>query len=391
MVTRFYGDQDSMRSVVGQGRHRDVIGGMWEEIGRLQFDFMVSQGLSPSSRMIDVGCGCLRGGVHFVRYLNPNNYFGLDANQSLLDAGYDIELADAGLQERLDRGNLVCSEDFNLQSIEGEFDFALAQSLFTHLPTNDIRLCLSRLAAKMKIGALLYATFFEAPEDLSYGDGLTHDPGGVTTFDAKDPYHYRRSDLERLCEGLPWRLNVIGDWRHPRDQRMLELRRTGEAATPPSGSTRFETIDAASRLPAGASHYRAYVGPPDRFDFMSASQFAFLFALGLRDYHRVLDFGCGSMRLIPFLRPDRYFGIEPNSWLIDDAVEHELGPSILTVKRPSFAYNDDFRCDVFGEGLKFDFIVAQSIITHCGVELTQRLIGEAGRSLAAGASSCSRS
>jgi hypothetical protein len=216
MVNSPYDDQEGIRSAVQQGRHREVIGGMWDQIGRLQFDFMLSQGLVPSFRLIDLGCGCLRGGVHFVRYLDVNNYFGLDSNQSLLDAGYDIELATAGLQAKIARENLICSDDFNLQSVEGGFDFAIAQSLFTHLPVNSIRLCLVRLAEKLKTGGALYATFFEAPESLPYGEALVHDPGGVTTFDAKDPYHYRANDIERLCGGLPWRLSVIGEWQHPR-------------------------------------------------------------------------------------------------------------------------------------------------------------------------------
>jgi hypothetical protein len=43
-------------------KHRELIGGMWETIGRLQFDFMVAQGLIPSSTLLDIGCGALRGG-----------------------------------------------------------------------------------------------------------------------------------------------------------------------------------------------------------------------------------------------------------------------------------------------------------------------------------------
>jgi hypothetical protein len=42
-------------------RHRDVVGGMWDDIGKLQFDFLCDHGLRPSCRLIDIGCGCLRG------------------------------------------------------------------------------------------------------------------------------------------------------------------------------------------------------------------------------------------------------------------------------------------------------------------------------------------
>jgi SAM-dependent methyltransferase len=149
---------------------------------------------------------------------------------------------------------------------------------------------------------------------------------------------------------------------------------------------RFGDFESAGQLPAGSKHYRAYVGPPDRFDFMSATQFALLFALGLRDHHRVLDFGCGSLRLgrllIPFLRPQRYFGVDPNRWLIEDAIDRELGRSILRVKYPRFAYNDDFKCDVFNTDEKFDFVVAQSVITHCGNDLAEKLIQEIATVLA---------
>ncbi|MHC4422967.1 MAG: hypothetical protein ACYS1E_20600, partial [Planctomycetota bacterium] len=65
--------------------------------------------------------------------------------------------------------------------------------------------------------------------------------------------------------------------------------------------------DEAQQLRAGAEHYMAYVGPPDRYDLMGASQFRLLCTLGLRAPHRLLDFGCGSLRagrlFIPYLNP----------------------------------------------------------------------------------------
>jgi SAM-dependent methyltransferase len=68
--------------------------------------------------------------------------------------------------------------------------------------------------------------------------------------------------------------------------------------------------------------------------------------------------------------------------LVEDGLEQELGSDILAAKRPYFTSNDDFDCTLFGE--KFDFIVAQSIITHCGVNVAEKLAQQFARSLAEG-------
>ncbi|MBK5921006.1 hypothetical protein CCR80_08175 [Rhodothalassium salexigens] len=129
----------------------------------------------------------------------------------------------------------------------------------------------------------------------------------------------------------------------------------------------------APALKAGDAHYTAYVGPPEQYDFMGATQFRLLCSLGLRRHHRVLDIGCGSLRagrlLIPYLDPGRYHGIEPNTPLIDAAFEHELGHDIRRIKAPCFAHVDDFSIPFDG---RFDMIVAQSIYSHTGTGLLAR-------------------
>jgi hypothetical protein len=220
-----YYDTNAIAGKVANGQHREVIGGLWDEIGRLQFDFLRANGLSPSSVLVDIGCGCLRGGVHFVYFLNAGYYFGMDISEALLRAGYDTELRSRGLCDKLPRDNLICDGEFRFSKFPTTFDFAIAQSLFTHLPAHHIQLCLSRLAPKMKLGGRLFATFFLVPDDHSIGSPFRH-PHGICTFDHRDPYHYRFKQVRQICDGLPWCPTLIGDWGHPRDQQIVLFRST---------------------------------------------------------------------------------------------------------------------------------------------------------------------
>lgn len=133
--------------------------------------------------------------------------------------------------------------------------------------------------------------------------------------------------------------------------------------------------------PVGDRAYRGYVGPGRRYDVMGASQFRLLCALGLRENHRVLDIGCGSLRagrlLLPYLLPERYYGVEPNRWLVAEGMNKELGADIARIKQPSFHYSDAFDFEVFG--VKFDYIVAQSIFSHTGSDLLRTALTSAAR------------
>lgn len=140
-------------------------------------------------------------------------------------------------------------------------------------------------------------------------------------------------------------------------------------------------IDEARAAPPGTGGHRSYVGPPDQYDFMGATQFRLLTGLGLSEDHALLDLGCGSLRagrlLMFYLRPGRYHGIEPNAWLIDAAREREIGADAFALRQPRFDHNAEMRMDVFGRS--FDFIVAQSIFSHTGAPLfASALVNAAG-------------
>jgi len=207
-------------SEVKHKKHRDFVGGHWDEIGRLQFDFMISRGLKPASKLLDIGCGALRGGVHFVRHLDDGNYYGIDINESLLEAGKQ-ELRESGLggkQVHLLRTDLFDATGFGVQ-----FDFGISVSLITHLCANQIIYCFLQMRRVMHAGSCFYFSFFEVPE-LPLSDAYAQPRGEIVTHFLSDPFHYTRDQIEYCARSAGLKPSHVGDWNHPRNQQMLELR-----------------------------------------------------------------------------------------------------------------------------------------------------------------------
>lgn len=131
-------------------------------------------------------------------------------------------------------------------------------------------------------------------------------------------------------------------------------------------------------LKPGDRHYRAYVGDPKNYDLIAATTFNLLTVLGLRDHHRVLDVGCGSLRngrlLMPYLRAGGYEGIEPNQWLVEEGVREEVGEDLIRLKQARFHYQDHARN--LSIDRPFDFILLQSIFSHCGEDLIEQWLKE---------------
>jgi hypothetical protein len=137
-------------------------------------------------------------------------------------------------------------------------------------------------------------------------------------------------------------------------------------------------------LKPGDSNYRAYVGPPEDYDLIAAMTFNLLTTLGLRQHHSMVDVGCGSLRigrlLIPYLNRGNYFGIEPNQWLVEEGIKREIGESILEIKRPTFLFSDSPTA-LLQVKVSFDFALAQSIFSHCGLDLINRWLSAISQSL----------
>jgi len=224
MASNVYEDPTIVAAEIAGGRHRELIGGLWDEMGPHQLAFLKSQGLEPGHRLLDIGCGALRLGTHAVAYLNAARYFGSDISESLMRAGYDFEL-DAQGRVKTPWSHFRASADFEFPSPGGLFDYAIAQSVFTHLPLNHLRRCLAQLAPRIAPGGRFFVTYFECGEDQDLSSTLVQPGGVVQTRDTMDPFHYRLDDLIWAIDRAPWTFEPIGDWGHPRGQMIAAYRR----------------------------------------------------------------------------------------------------------------------------------------------------------------------
>jgi SAM-dependent methyltransferase len=192
--------------------HRQYVGGLWDEMGQLQFEFLLARGLQPHSYLLDIGCGSLRLGVRAIPYLDPGHYLGIDKEEDLLRAGLDCELSPRVREAR--RPNLVVSSTFEFAQFNTRVDFAIAQSLFTHMPAASIRLCFRNLRPWMAPAGVFFATYFASPAPCE-NPSEPHDHGY---------FAYTAADMVAFGEEAGYVARHLGHWNHPRGQQMVEYR-----------------------------------------------------------------------------------------------------------------------------------------------------------------------
>ncbi|AAZ24749.1 class I SAM-dependent methyltransferase [Colwellia psychrerythraea] len=186
-----------------------AIGGMWEEIGKLQFEYLTKKGLQCHHELLDIGCGTLRGGRHFIKYLNSSNYYGVDISFKAIESAKELvveeKLSDKKPQLLLDKNK---SLNFNCY-LGKTFDFIFAQSVFTHLKPEHISECFENIGQIMNEDSAFYFT---------YNNSVEYREVGFKNF------YYPFDFFENLVERNGFKLKECkSEYAHPRGQIMVEI------------------------------------------------------------------------------------------------------------------------------------------------------------------------
>ncbi len=183
----------------------------WLKIGQMQFDYLVSHGLKPDMRMLEIGCGNLRAGRLFIDHLDAGNYYGIDISPEILLAAQDV-VAQYGLQAKLPHLTLVRDLRFAFLPA-GQFDVIHAHSVFSHSPIEVIDECLAHVGRVLAPGGFFDFTFDRT-------DGPEHQV-------LREDFYYRTQTLTALAARHGLQAAFLADWEDlPHEQSKMRITRS---------------------------------------------------------------------------------------------------------------------------------------------------------------------
>lgn len=199
---------------LANGRHRDIVGGRWEETGLVQMQLLLAAGLERHHVFLDIGAGSLRLGCRLVPYLDPGHYWATDLSGALLRRGYEAELSD---KSRLPPEQLIEDGDFAFPGLPDTIQMAMAFAVFTHLPLSHLQNALPTIRRRFPRLEKLLFTVFLAPEEEA--QGAYRQPDGVVTHPDRTPYHHLARDVLAAAEAAGFAAS-LSDPYLPRGQRL---------------------------------------------------------------------------------------------------------------------------------------------------------------------------
>jgi len=117
---------EDYKATIGGGKEQ------WDKRGMYQLLCMAHFGMTPEHTFIDIGCGPLRAGDYFIRYLEKENYTGYEYNRDYTVIAKRIIEANNQLKSKNPTIYHTVSNMFEFSIGFPTFDYGLAFSVLNH-------------------------------------------------------------------------------------------------------------------------------------------------------------------------------------------------------------------------------------------------------------------
>lgn len=190
--------------------HRRYVGGMYDEMGQWQFDFVTSRPEFDRKKIfLDVACGSMRLGRHIIGHLECGNYIGLDMNRAIVEQGLAAECDAKVIANRTPK--IIITNNFDTSHIH-HFDFAWIHALFNHLLPRSIHNCLTNLRRCAHDKSVIYFTYWKG-HNRHAADDAYHPMNPVDFF-------HSEADIILYGSATGWRCEPINEMQ-PRGQSIM--------------------------------------------------------------------------------------------------------------------------------------------------------------------------
>ena len=132
----------------------------FEKGGRELLIYLLNVGLNPDSRVVDIGCGVLRGGYWLIHFLDPGCYCGIEPHAGRLEMGTRTILEPETLEVK--RPRFDTNPHFDTSVFGEKFDFFLAYSVWTHASKPQIQAMLDSFLRDSKDGGIFLTSYLPA-------------------------------------------------------------------------------------------------------------------------------------------------------------------------------------------------------------------------------------
>ena len=102
----------------------------FEKAGRLQLMALLNQGLCPESKLLDIGCGCLRTAYWLIRFLDADCYCGIEPARNRVELGLRYLFTPEIVSAKRPRFDF--NPHFDSSVFGTTFDYFLAGSIWAH-------------------------------------------------------------------------------------------------------------------------------------------------------------------------------------------------------------------------------------------------------------------